>query len=79
MQVAATRRSGPVLLSPIPDQPGPLRCIIGISQKPVASTFNNDTVEHGNLTRFSARAPPPNAISVAVSVAATRKREISGL
>jgi len=41
----------------IPDHPGPLVEIItprliGISQRPIASTFNDDTVEHGNLTRF---------------------------
>ena len=41
----------------IPDRPGPLietvsPRLIGISQRPIASTFNDDTVEHGNLTRF---------------------------
>jgi hypothetical protein len=42
----------------IPDHPDPLVEIIlprliGISQQPIASTFNDDIVEHGNLTRFS--------------------------
>jgi SIR2-like domain len=41
----------------IPDHPGPLLetippRIIGMSQRSIDSTFNNDTVEHGNLTRF---------------------------
>jgi hypothetical protein len=41
----------------IPDHPGPLletipSRLIGISQRPIASTFNDDTVEHRNLTRF---------------------------
>jgi hypothetical protein len=41
----------------IPDHPGPLLetippRLIGISQRPIASTFNDDTVEHSNLTRF---------------------------
>jgi hypothetical protein len=44
----------------IPDHPGPLLDtitprIIGISQRPIASTFKDDTVEHGKL---SARATP---------------------
>jgi SIR2-like domain len=41
----------------IPDHTGPLLetippRIIGMSQRSIDSTFNNDTVEHGNLTRF---------------------------
>jgi hypothetical protein len=41
----------------IPDRPGPLletipRRLIGISQRPLSSTFNDDTVEHANLSRF---------------------------
>jgi SIR2-like domain len=40
----------------IPDHPGPLMdlrpCLIGISRRPLCTTFNNDTVEHGNLSRF---------------------------
>jgi hypothetical protein len=41
----------------IPDHPGPLfetipPRLIGISQRSIASTFNDDTVEHGNLARF---------------------------
>jgi hypothetical protein len=41
----------------IPDHPGPLfetipPRLIGISQRSIASTFNDDTVEHGNLMRF---------------------------
>ena len=41
----------------IPDHPDPLVEIIpprliGISRRPIASTFNDDIVEHGNLTRF---------------------------
>jgi hypothetical protein len=41
----------------IPDHPGALLetippRLIGISQRPLTSTFNDDTVEHGNLTRF---------------------------
>jgi hypothetical protein len=41
----------------IPDHAGPLLetippRIIGMSQWSIGSTFNNDTVEHGNLTRF---------------------------
>jgi SIR2-like domain len=41
----------------IPDHPGPLLetiplRLIGISQRPIASTFNDDTVEHEKLTRF---------------------------
>ena len=41
----------------IPDHPGPLLDtipprIIGISQRPISTTFNSDIVEHGNLCRF---------------------------
>ena len=41
----------------IPDHPGPLMevippRIIGMSQRPISSTFNDDTVEHSNLMRF---------------------------
>jgi hypothetical protein len=41
----------------IPDRPGPLLetippRIIGMSQRSIDTTFNNDTVEHANLTRF---------------------------
>jgi hypothetical protein len=40
----------------IPDHPGPLLDtilprIIGISQRPISTTFNSDIVEHGNLCR----------------------------
>lgn len=41
----------------IPDRPGPLLDvipprIIGISQRPISSTFKDDTVEHSKLCRF---------------------------
>lgn len=41
----------------IPDRPGPLLDtipprIIGMSQRPITSTFKDDTVEHSNLCRF---------------------------
>jgi hypothetical protein len=41
----------------ISDHPGPLLDtipprIIGISQRPISTTFNSDIVEHGNLCRF---------------------------
>ena len=41
----------------IPDHPGPLMevippRIIGMSQRPISSTFNDDTVEHSNLMRL---------------------------
>jgi hypothetical protein len=43
----------------IPDHPGPLvetipARLIGISRRPIESTFNDDTVEHGNLIKFFA-------------------------
>lgn len=41
----------------IPDHPDPLldiilSRIIGISRRPISTTFNSDAVEHGNLCRF---------------------------
>jgi hypothetical protein len=43
----------------IPDRPGPLLDtipprLIGISQRPISSTFKDDTVEHAKLSRFFA-------------------------
>jgi hypothetical protein len=43
----------------IPDTPGPLLDtipprLIGISQRPISSTFKDDTVEHATLSRFFA-------------------------
>jgi hypothetical protein len=28
------------------------RAVIGVSERPLSTTFNNDQIEHGNLTRF---------------------------
>jgi hypothetical protein len=41
----------------IPDHPGPLLetippRIVGMSKRPISSTFNDDVVEHNKLTRF---------------------------
>jgi hypothetical protein len=30
------------------------RSVIGVSERPLSATFNNDRIEHGNLTRFFA-------------------------